>query len=191
MAKSPNKTSAKPAKAAVPKDTGTGGATPQPAEPARAASAPAKTAKPRAARNVAAAPKPAKAATSAPKAVKKAAPVAVDSAPASPAPAKPIKARATARGKAPAPRPVRGPAVAAAPPPPPARTIAADPAKPDKVKGKARRSMLKETSARISQLASDILADRIIPTIEQIKAIAASALGQDESKGKKVKRKKK
>jgi hypothetical protein len=51
--------------------------------------------------------------------------------------------------------------------------------------------VFKETSARISQLASDILADRIIPTIDQIKAIAASALGQDETKGKKGKRKKK
>ena len=55
----------------------------------------------------------------------------------------------------------------------------------------ASKSALKETSQKISQLASDILADRIVPTVEQIKAIAASALGQDETKGKKAKRKKK
>jgi hypothetical protein len=53
------------------------------------------------------------------------------------------------------------------------------------------KSALKETSQTISQLASDILADRIKPTIEQIKAIAASALSQDETKGKKSKGKKK
>lgn len=55
----------------------------------------------------------------------------------------------------------------------------------------AAKAALKETSSRISQLASDILTDRIVPTIEQIKAIAASALGQDETKGKKGKSKKK
>lgn len=59
------------------------------------------------------------------------------------------------------------------------------------VKKPKPKSLLKETSQKISQLASDILADRIIPTIEQIKAIAASALGQDETKGKKAKGKKK
>ena len=53
------------------------------------------------------------------------------------------------------------------------------------------KSALKETSQKISQLASDILADRIVPTVEQIKALAASALGQDETKGKKPKEKKK
>jgi 2-oxoglutarate dehydrogenase E1 component len=51
--------------------------------------------------------------------------------------------------------------------------------------------LLKETSQKISQIASDILADRIVPTVEQIKAIAASALGLDETKGKKLKGKKK
>jgi hypothetical protein len=34
------------------------------------------------------------------------------------------------------------------------------------------------------------LADRIIPTIEQIKAVAASALGRDETSRNKKKRKK-
>jgi hypothetical protein len=64
-------------------------------------------------------------------------------------------------------------------------------AKPPKDKAKAKRkSALKEASARISQLAADILADRIVPTIEQIKALAASALGH-ESKAKKPRRKKK
>lgn len=53
------------------------------------------------------------------------------------------------------------------------------------------KSPLKETSQKISQLASDILADRIVPTVEQIKALAASALSQDETKGKKPKGKKK
>jgi hypothetical protein len=79
------------------------------------------------------------------------------------------------------------PSVAVTPVSPPA----AEAARPTKLKGKARKSMLKETSARISQLASDILADRIIPTIDQIKALAASTLGQGDAKGKKGKRKKK
>ena len=69
---------------------------------------------------------------------------------------------------------------------------AAKPAKPAKIKTKAEsKSVFSETSSKISKLASDILADRIVPTIEQIKAIAASALGQDLTKGKKAKAKKK
>lgn len=60
-------------------------------------------------------------------------------------------------------------------------------AKPPKVK--APKSVLQQTSDAIAQLASDILADRIVPTIEQIKSIAASALGRDETKGKKAKQK--
>ncbi|WEK00912.1 MAG: hypothetical protein P0Y59_04240 [Candidatus Sphingomonas phytovorans] len=64
----------------------------------------------------------------------------------------------------------------------------AKPAKTAALKPKAAaKAALKETSSRISQLASDILTDRIVPTIEQIKAIAASALGQDETKGGKGK----
>ncbi|MEP7005382.1 MAG: hypothetical protein ABI810_05330 [Sphingomonas bacterium] len=61
-----------------------------------------------------------------------------------------------------------------------------------KAAGKASsKSVFQETSEKISQLASDILADRIVPTIEQIKAIAASALGKGETKKKKPKGKKK
>jgi hypothetical protein len=56
---------------------------------------------------------------------------------------------------------------------------------------KAKVKKPKETSSTISQLASDILTDRIMPTLEQIKSIAASALGQDQTKGKKPKTKKK
>jgi hypothetical protein len=59
-------------------------------------------------------------------------------------------------------------------------------AKPEPTKG-----VIKQTTDAISQLASDILADRIVPTIEQIKAVAASALGQDQTKGSRTKSKKK
>jgi hypothetical protein len=121
--------------------------------------------------------------------------------PAAKAPAKTgaAKAGAAAKPKTPAaPKPARKPAVAKATPELTATKAALKPAKAatPKVKsadaGKATaKSMFKETSERISQLASDILADRIVPTIEQIKAIAASALGQDETKGKKAKGKKK
>jgi hypothetical protein len=52
------------------------------------------------------------------------------------------------------------------------------------------KSLLAATSAKISQLASDILADRIVPTIDQIKAIAAHALNKDDKKAKKGKGKK-
>jgi hypothetical protein len=52
----------------------------------------------------------------------------------------------------------------------------------------AKDSILKQTSDAISQLASDILADRIIPTVEQIKSLASSALGQDKKKSGKAKR---
>ena len=48
--------------------------------------------------------------------------------------------------------------------------------------------IVKQTTDAISQLAADILADRIIPTIEQIKSIAASALAQDQTKGKRLKK---
>jgi hypothetical protein len=69
---------------------------------------------------------------------------------------------------------------------------AAKPTKVAKSKAKDRHaSVFKETSSKISKLASDILADRIVPTTDQIKAIAASALGQDQTKGQKVKKKKK
>ncbi|WP_193189049.1 hypothetical protein [Nisaea sediminum] len=41
----------------------------------------------------------------------------------------------------------------------------------------------KQTSPRISSLASDVLAGRTKPTPKQVKSLAASALGQDETKG--------
>lgn len=112
--------------------------------------------------------------------------------PAKKAAAKPVVA---AKPKpAPAPKPAKqAPAAKAASK---ASTPKATKAAPPKVKAPvakkaSSRSVLKETSQKISQLASDILADRIVPTVEQIKAIAASALGQDETKGKKPKGKKK
>ena len=46
-------------------------------------------------------------------------------------------------------------------------------------------------SSKISRLAADIMADRIVPTYEQIKALAASALGQKPEKSGKSKGKKK
>ncbi len=42
----------------------------------------------------------------------------------------------------------------------------------------------KQTSDRVSSLASDVLAGRKKPTIAESKTLAASALGQDEKKGK-------
>lgn len=42
----------------------------------------------------------------------------------------------------------------------------------------------KSIGAKIAELAADILADRIIPTIDEIKALAATALGQGKSKKK-------
>jgi hypothetical protein len=41
----------------------------------------------------------------------------------------------------------------------------------------------KQTSDRVSKLASDVLAGRKNPTKSEIKTLAASALGQDETKG--------
>jgi hypothetical protein len=59
-----------------------------------------------------------------------------------------------------------------------------------KPKAKSEPGVIKQTTDALSQLASDLLADRIVPTIEQIKSIAASALGQDQTKGKRAKKKK-
>ena len=56
-------------------------------------------------------------------------------------------------------------------------------------KPKQEKSIVKQTADAISQLASDILHDRIVPTIEQIKSLAASALSQDQTKGKRTKKK--
>ena len=60
-------------------------------------------------------------------------------------------------------------------------------AKPAKSGLAGAKQLAKQTSDAISALASDILADRIVPTLEQIKSLAASALGQDQTKGKKSK----
>jgi hypothetical protein len=181
MARTPVKTSTKSAESPLRKAAKKVAATSKPDKTATAAAAPAKP--PRAARVAAAPPAPV-AATSGnkPEAAMKPAAAPVK---------KPRVAKAAAPAKSAKPK-------AEAPPPAPL-TVAAEPAKPAKApkaaklpKGKgARKSVLQETSARISQLAADILADRIVPTIEQIKAIAASALGHGEAKGKKAKRKKK
>lgn len=63
--------------------------------------------------------------------------------------------------------------------------------KPAPKPAEPKKSVLRQTSDAVAQLASDILADRIVPTIEQIKSVAASALGQDQTKGKRAKAKKK
>ncbi|WP_417620909.1 hypothetical protein [Parasphingorhabdus sp.] len=43
----------------------------------------------------------------------------------------------------------------------------------------------KQTSPKVSSLASGVLAGRIKPTQAQVKSLAATALGQDETKGQK------
>jgi len=60
-------------------------------------------------------------------------------------------------------------------------------AKPAKSGLASAKQLARQTSDAISALASDILADRIVPTLEQIKSLAASALGQDQTKGTKSK----
>jgi hypothetical protein len=47
----------------------------------------------------------------------------------------------------------------------------------------------RETSSDISTIAADVLAKRIKPTANQIMALAASALGQDQTKGQQPKTK--
>lgn len=42
---------------------------------------------------------------------------------------------------------------------------------------------VKQTSPRVSKLASDVLADRIKPTAAQVKTLAGAALSNDETKG--------
>ncbi|CAN5844864.1 hypothetical protein BH11PSE6_BH11PSE6_13140 [soil metagenome] len=103
-------------------------------------------------------------------------------------PKAPRRASAAPRAK---PAPVNPPVVTAAP------------TKSDRMKatgkGKARtktgggedKSLLEGASSKIHRLAADILADRIVPTYEQIKALAASALGQKPEKSGKSKGKKK
>lgn len=43
----------------------------------------------------------------------------------------------------------------------------------------------KQTSSRVSRLASNVLAGRKTPTKKEAKTLAASTLGQDEKKGQK------
>lgn len=45
------------------------------------------------------------------------------------------------------------------------------------------RKPRKQTTDRVSSLASDVLAGRKKPTIKEVLTLAASALGQDEKKG--------
>lgn len=162
----------------------------KPIKPADTADSPLRKAARKVAGSTKADDKPAKVATPAatsarkPRAAKATAPA--KSAP----PAKPAKAATPVE-----PEVVAAPAAAGATPAKPLKPAkpaktgkAAKPGK-DKAKG-ARKSALREASARIAQLAADILEDRIVPTIEQIKALAASALG-DQGKAKKPKRKKK
>lgn len=53
----------------------------------------------------------------------------------------------------------------------------------------AKRPSPKQTSPRVSTIASGILSGKIkSPTKTQIKSVAASALGQDQTKGQSKKR---
>ena len=113
-------------------------------------------------------------------------------------PNKPAKPAIAAKSKPAAVKPAKKPPTANAAVEPAAAKALAKSAKAAVLKAKASvpkkaspKSVLKETSQKISRLASDILADRIVPTIEQIKALAASALGQHETKGTRSKDKKK
>lgn len=80
---------------------------------------------------------------------------------------------------------------------PPVLTAAPQDLGATKAKGKAKesradaKSVFEEASSKISRLAADILADRIVPTYEQIKALAALALGQKPPRSPKPKGKKK
>jgi hypothetical protein len=96
--------------------------------------------------------------------------------------AKPVKA-ANAPMKAKTPAKPKPEGTVKASPKPRAST------KPQSKAAKPGPGIIKQTTDTISQLAGDILADRIVPTIEQIKSIAASALAQDQIKGKRSKKK--
>jgi hypothetical protein len=61
---------------------------------------------------------------------------------------------------------------------------AAKPAPRAKAASKAKPAA-KQTSSTVSSLASNVLAGRVKPTLAQIKKLAASALGQDQTKGQK------
>jgi hypothetical protein len=96
------------------------------------------------------------------------------------APSELVKAPATAKPKAPAKPKTQAKAKAASK----SKTAAKSPKAT-----KLEPGIIKQTTDAISQLAADILADRIVPTLEQIKSIAASALAQDQTKGKRQKKK--
>lgn len=131
---------------------------------------------PRPARKPATSAKPKSVAT--PKPAKKPAIAKAAAAPAVIEPAKVAKARPAKKLAAAMTAPVK-PAKAAVP-------------KAPSSKEKVSKSLFKETSKKISHLAADILADRIVPTIDQIKAIAVFALGKDKkAKSRKSKGKKK
>lgn len=51
----------------------------------------------------------------------------------------------------------------------------------------AKKTPPRQTSPRISTLASNVLAGRVNPTRAQVNALAASALGQDQTAGQKPK----
>ena len=57
-------------------------------------------------------------------------------------------------------------------------------AKPAPSAAKSLVTVAKDASGDIAKLASEVLADRIIPTIEQIKALATAALGKAKTKAK-------
>lgn len=46
----------------------------------------------------------------------------------------------------------------------------------------------KQTSPKVSSLASGVLAGRVKPTVAQVKTLAATALGQDQTRGQGKKR---
>ena len=48
----------------------------------------------------------------------------------------------------------------------------------------------KQTSSRVSTLASNVLAGRVKPTPKQTRTLAATALGQDEKRGQSKPKKK-
>jgi hypothetical protein len=54
--------------------------------------------------------------------------------------------------------------------------------------GAKRGSGGKQTSDRISSLASDVLAGRKKPTPKEVRSLAGSALSSDETKGKRGKK---
>lgn len=51
----------------------------------------------------------------------------------------------------------------------------------------AKKPTPRETSPKVSSLASNVLSGRVTPTKAQVKTLAASALGQDQTRGQKPK----